>query len=750
VLGKEKIAGQKRIGKQKTGLGLGMAPINGLNILLTIAALSSTAAAGTGDDFSNNLFSDLAPILALFGEQVAKQFMSQSLGWADNILFAMAPLGIITAIVGAIRVGGPVWLKAIIGRARENASVAEVELMSSTSHDVCELWNGQAIVRMMGSPQILELIHIRGNDGASCELFTLEEARAKGLLTTKNSRFAERPARIASLQSSPDTEAGTQSPTSDPAEVKDTSEPHSSKSSPNIALNLRPQKNRNELYSVAVVATALQLGVLVYSGLAVYQWDTKKGDQRVERYAYPLTALGTVILVTGMLICSFVVERRTKEEIWVQKEKTKSGQGLQIMWLQRGQAVSDQLFDSFALLAMDERDSILTSRLDQMPDPGPIGTHCALAVSHAKTQGDPWTDAPAPKPPAPSGFFKTLVVAGTLTSICGFVVQFTGLRGLHWSATIAQLVATLVVTALRAWVRRGLSHRPSTQKIPQGYELDWLATRFARNSEDLWRGSKDYGRRNSLDGFWNEKCWDWSVVPGVIVSDHIVREPSEGSEAHKVVKVREHLGNLCGWVGVAWDPAISVAKAIDVVMNTLFSSSGLLSFAWSMNGEVGGKIQRIFFTVTRDEKSGWKSNAAEIEAALSLWLYTTRGKDHFGQGGAALRKPNIRLIGPYERFLHRDLSWFAGECLHRVSVVEEVKPTDSVRDFTETERASTAKEIESEMVVGFDVLDSLFLPGSFPVSRTFEVRELGAEFTNDLSSKSSAPDQPEPQHAKER
>jgi len=43
----------------------------------------------------------------------------------------MAPLGIITAIVGAIRVGGPDWLKAIVGRARETRASAEVELMSS-------------------------------------------------------------------------------------------------------------------------------------------------------------------------------------------------------------------------------------------------------------------------------------------------------------------------------------------------------------------------------------------------------------------------------------------------------------------------------------------------------------------------------------------------------------------------------------------------------------------------------------------
>src|SRR5437762_441362 len=105
-------------------------------VLLAIIAPSQAIAAHSGEDFSNNLFTDLGPILALFGEQVAKQFMSQSMGWADSIIFAMAPLGIITAIVGAIRVGGPGWLKAIIGRARENQAAVEVELMSSTSQDV--------------------------------------------------------------------------------------------------------------------------------------------------------------------------------------------------------------------------------------------------------------------------------------------------------------------------------------------------------------------------------------------------------------------------------------------------------------------------------------------------------------------------------------------------------------------------------------------------------------------------------------
>jgi hypothetical protein len=115
------------------------------------------------------------------------QFMSQSMGWADNIILAMAPLGIITIIVSAIRVGGPSWLKALVGRARENVAVAEAELMSSTSNEVCELWNGHDVVRCMGSAPISEFICLapRGEGGSNaCEVkvLSLDDALDKGYL----------------------------------------------------------------------------------------------------------------------------------------------------------------------------------------------------------------------------------------------------------------------------------------------------------------------------------------------------------------------------------------------------------------------------------------------------------------------------------------------------------------------------------------------------------------------------------------
>lgn len=76
----------------------------------------SSAGEFDGDEFSNNLFSDLAPLLTLFGEQVTIQFLSMSLGWADNFLLAMGPLGIITIVISAIRIGGGRRLKSLVGR----------------------------------------------------------------------------------------------------------------------------------------------------------------------------------------------------------------------------------------------------------------------------------------------------------------------------------------------------------------------------------------------------------------------------------------------------------------------------------------------------------------------------------------------------------------------------------------------------------------------------------------------------------
>jgi len=52
------------------------------------------------------------------------------------------------------------FLKTLIGRAKESRGIIEAELMSSTSPNVCEIWNGKELVRVLGKPDILEIFNV--------------------------------------------------------------------------------------------------------------------------------------------------------------------------------------------------------------------------------------------------------------------------------------------------------------------------------------------------------------------------------------------------------------------------------------------------------------------------------------------------------------------------------------------------------------------------------------------------------------
>lgn len=103
------------------------------------------------------------------------------MGWLDHIIFGMGPLGILTAVVGAIRVAGPKWLRGAIGRGRESRAAVEVELLSSTSHEICEVWNGEMVERMVGSATVQQLLYFESGEGP----YTVATAEKEGLLFWK-------------------------------------------------------------------------------------------------------------------------------------------------------------------------------------------------------------------------------------------------------------------------------------------------------------------------------------------------------------------------------------------------------------------------------------------------------------------------------------------------------------------------------------------------------------------------------------
>ncbi|KAI5813867.1 hypothetical protein BZA77DRAFT_267852, partial [Pyronema omphalodes] len=434
--------------------------------------------------------------------------MSQSLGWLDHIIMAMAPLGILTAMVAAIRIGGPSWLKALIGRARENTATAELELMSSTSHDVGELWNGQTIVRTLGSPEVKQLIFVENGESIdSCfGLYTVETAEEIDLIRREGMKkdWLFQYMKIHSLLGTRQYQViyslfiaplyshltanlknifAYQSVTSDNQDIehdaseKDSSEHNVSRktlrTAPSISLNLHGGSKTEDLVVAAFCGIFLQLSVLAFSGLTVYHPVLKKYFQKdgrsVESYAFPLMAIGTGILSVGVMVCSAVVEQSTEETKWTLQNDIESSEtgAARILWLQKSHTVSDQNFDSFVIVAPKPKHIILSSqRTRSQENSSYIHVRDGSMLSRFK-RSLTWIA---------SNKFEGFTVVGVGLTFIGFVLQFQALRGLHWSTALSQLTAIFLMTVLRAWVRRGLIAEPNAHKVLEGYEMDWLST----------------------------------------------------------------------------------------------------------------------------------------------------------------------------------------------------------------------------------------------------------------------------------
>ncbi|KAF6807956.1 ankyrin repeat domain-containing protein 28, partial [Colletotrichum plurivorum] len=438
--------------------------------LLTCAI--GTAQADGWDDFSNNLAADLAPILALFGEQITKQFLSESTTIWDNFIFAMAPLGVITAVVSAIRVCGGSSLRAFIGRAQEGGGIAEAELCSSTSRDVCELYHNGAIVRVFGRPKILEIVHDRvaadkdfsRNDQtpAKCGIYSSRECigteRAGWKEIGKHSReprkTEERP---------PDEEKGPSDTSGQQLASKASTDNDEFAPNPNLSFNIGIRKRPVWVqWLAAAIAFLAQVSVLVFGGL-VTSWGWKKEEDIPPAWAFPLMSLGTVLLCGGMFYCAFLVEKSTKERVF-RKANNKNNKGKEesqnsssppstIYVVQPGnQVIGDQTFDPFLF---DDSANPINQYITSWKTPEKSGDQLGV-----------W-----------------LAIAMTMT---GFVLQFVGLRAMHSAVSVLQLGAILVVSFIRAVLRTQRLRKEDNRlhyrlDEVEGHELDWLALQIGND-----------------------------------------------------------------------------------------------------------------------------------------------------------------------------------------------------------------------------------------------------------------------------
>jgi len=314
------------------------------------------------------------------------------------------------------------------------------------------------------------------------------------------------------------------------------------------------------------------------------------------------------------------------------------------------------------------------------------------------------------------------------------------------------------MTVVRAWVRRGLALRPSAQSTPYCHELDWVATRIARDAGDLWptSGSSDLwldircSNENISHGFQSKICWNWGIVTGTDTNGYNFHEQHPPSGAHHVVKVRERIGLLSRWVPMAFDAASITATAIEVVMNTLFipqRNSGRKEMSWSINGHARGEMKSSIYLMIKLEDGRWKANVAEIEAIMSLWRYSVEedeqanadedswiaiSNERLRHGSAGLRKRSIRLLGRKEKYYLTNLQLYLGDGISAISEAVQVGLNDTLPE--------DIIKIDGSRVFGFtnsDSEDEIPLPTT--VHRYFRVRELRPEDDTNAEIQDSKP-----------
>ncbi|KAK2773597.1 ankyrin repeat domain-containing protein 28 [Colletotrichum kahawae] len=556
-----------------------------LTYSLIALGLAGHAAADGWDDFTNNLATDLAPIISLFGEQATKQYLSESITWLDYFIFSMAPIGILTALVSAIRVCGSSSLRAFIGRAKEGTGDVEAELLSSTSRDVCELYNKGGITRIFGRPKILEFVH---DPNAPDSEFT-DPVGMAGISTFR--KYAE-------------TDHGKDEWEPFP-ECRDKFPPE--EYAPNLSHNVGI-KRLDYMWFVmaAILGFVLQAGVLIFAGIATYLLRLEKEGAQPPSYACPMSIIGTAMVCGGMFLCAFLVGESTEERIYARRRDSESSRRSTIYWLQPPQVLGDQTFESFCYVVEGHGGSLSEYVSSWKKDNTTASWYVWLAVS---------------------------------ITVVGFVLQFVGFRGTHSAISMAQLGATLIMTVARAALRTQrldtkenmFTHLGDLKYHIKGHELDWLAIRMG--STQL-KNRPQASRKTDSTKIADFERLSWSF--------HGMAELGEKNEKIKKGLCNRTLSrNFANDMVSVRDMAEKLALAIESVADVFFSTATMKKswlradvLSWAVkcglsfsNGERNIEELSIHFhrelNDFGDDGIHWRlENRHNLEGILGLWLWS--------------------------------------------------------------------------------------------------------------------------------
>ncbi|KAF2872568.1 hypothetical protein BDV95DRAFT_519432, partial [Massariosphaeria phaeospora] len=539
-------------------------------------------------DFTNDLASDIGPLLALFGENMTIQYLSESTTFLDYFIFALAPIGIITAVVSTIRLCGHASLRAFIGRSQEGEGTIEAELCTSTSRDVCELFTKGGVQRVLGRPSILELVYVERDK--EVDSANIHDAKTEvGLYLSRNyfedGTASENPYWQKVKESSPGRPGSTagRAPAFAP--------------NPNLSLNVGVKKQPSWVFwAIAALGLVLQLGVLVLAGVGVWilDWNLNEAEGSAKDYAPSMYITGTLLLCGGMWSCAALIGQTT-DEIRFKRNNQESSQRSRLLWLQPGpQVIGDQSFDPYAYFEDTHKDPLRV-----------------------------WTSSSKNSP----DIFELYTFFAILTTLAGYVIQFIGLRGMKGWVSLAQLGITIMMSLLRGLLRikrlgkdnNALATMPD---LVAGHELDWLSPKIV-------------GQKAQNKIYWHSQVEHRAKATAQAKGDHLFQ-------------IRVRLAHLTGNISFrklgdseyqAWEDeyvkvrakasklATAICKAAgDLVKGQRYDDIMLCIEAASLvNDQKTSETQLISLALKAPPEfstAGWRMDSAQLEAALGLWVWS--------------------------------------------------------------------------------------------------------------------------------
>lgn len=356
-------------------------------------------------------------------------------------------------------------LRKVFYRARDSPDDEEKEILSSTSSNVREIWDGKRVVRQTGESKTVPLVYNPKDHTLVAlydepQIFSMRSTRYSGLLWKVLSILPARKFPIRHFK-------------------RFRPVPHDI--SPSITHNT-PGIPRSTVKLLVITGLVFQATVVVVNALAVYRWQWLKSGKPIERYAYPLWAAGTGAITIGVWLCGWVVESSSEKMVVGKRDELIEAQGyrplrtelppptalfdaneLRIIFIQK--ELPAQNIPAYSIQFLNRKKMMYSRRL-WPSTPGYIPSSQAAKTWRAREYRAR----------------VTCVSIGTLLTLLGFVGQNIGTRGLHWSAGLLQLGATATLTILRALVRRNvgrLVEDPFTTTIKtllSGFEACQLST----------------------------------------------------------------------------------------------------------------------------------------------------------------------------------------------------------------------------------------------------------------------------------